>query len=168
MRVPDADVIKLMRLLTFMDMNEIRSYEVLMKTANYFPNTAQKRLAEEVTRNIHGQIGLDIALKVTQGAAPGSETVLDAQTLETISKDMSSIQLPIMEVVGNKIIDLLVKTELTLSKGDARRLIRNGGVYLNNKKIIDENAEIVDNDLIDEHLLLLSAGKKNKVLIRVT
>lgn len=166
-RVPDADVLKLMRLLTFVDMQEIRDYEELMKQPDYVPNTVQKRLAEEVTRLVHGQSGLDTALKVTMGAAPGSETVLDAEILESISKDMASATLSEEEVVGKKLIDILVQVGLQPSKSEARRLVRNGGVYVNNEKIQDENANILQNDLIDGRLLLIAAGKKNKILIRI-
>ena len=162
-RVPDADVIKLMRLLTFIDMSEIRAYESMMQQKDYVPNTVQKRLAEEITRLVHGQSGLDTALKVTKGAAPGAETILDAAILESISGDMPSFNLPQSSVVGQK----LVQVGLQASKGEARRLIRNGGVYLNNEKIGDENGNILQKDLIDGRLLLIAAGKKNKILIRI-
>ena len=66
-RVTDADVIKLMRLLTFMPLEVIRDYEQMMKNADYVPNTAQKRLAEEITRIVHGEEGLNTALRVTEG-----------------------------------------------------------------------------------------------------
>lgn len=166
-RVPDADVLKLMRLLTFIEMEEIRSYEAMMARSDYVPNTAQKRLAEEITKLVHGENGLDIALKVTQGAAPGSDTKLDADTLDAISHDMPHFQLASSDVIDQKIIDLIVRVGLQASKSDARRLIRNGGVYLNNQKIEDENASISKEQLIEGRLLLLAAGKKNKVLVQV-
>lgn len=166
-RVSDEDVITLMRLLTFMDMEEIRHYQNIMKQPGYIPNTAQKRLAEEITRIVHGQSGLDTALKVTQGAAPGSETVLDATILESLAKDMPSHSLKTGEVVNSKLIDLIVLVGLQASKGEARRLIKNGGVYINNKKIEDENAALTSEHLIDGRMLLLAVGKKNKVLIRL-
>lgn len=165
-RVADADVIKLMRLLTFMDMSEIREYEHQMLQSGYIPNTAQKRLAEEVTRIVHGEEKLKTALKVTQGAAPGAQTVLDAQILEDIAGDMPSIVLDKQDITQAKLIDLMVKIGLQPSKGEARRLIQNGGVYLNNQKVADENYICTESDLIDGRMMLLAAGKKNKVLIR--
>lgn len=166
-RVPDADVLKLMRLLTFVEMSEILHYETLMKSPEYAPNTAQKRLAEELTRMVHGEEGLAAALRATMGAAPGADTALDAAVLESISQDMPSRELSTSQVVGHKILDLMIEVGLQSSKGEARRLIRNGGVYLNNEKILDENGSIQSTDLIEGRLLLLAAGKKNKVLIRV-
>ncbi len=167
-RVADADVIKLMRLLTFIEMEEIRRYEEMMKKADYVPNTAQKRLADAVTCIVHGEEALKTALRVTLAAAPGADTVLDAEVLESISTDMPSHSLSLIDIVDKQLLDLLITVGLQTSKSEGRRLIRNGGVYLNNKKITDENRTIERGDLIDGKLLLLAAGKKNKVLIRVS
>jgi tyrosyl-tRNA synthetase len=165
-RVTDADVIRLMRMLTFVDIEEIERYEQMMKSTDYIPNTVQKRLAEEVTRIVHGEEKLQVALKVTQGASPGSDTSLDTEMLESIAADMPSLELKRDEVVGSKLIDLLVRTGLQESKGEARRLVKNGGVYVNNLKITDENVIITSEQLIENRMLLLAAGKKNKMLVR--
>lgn len=167
-RFSDADVITLMKMLTFMDMSEIRRYEEMMKNSDYVPNTAQKKLAEEVTRLVHGEEKLQVALKVTQGAAPGSTTELNAEILESLSKDMPSYSLKAQELIDQKLVDVMAVLGLQPSKGEAKRLIRNGGVSINNNKISDENAQISKDQLIDGRLLLLALGKKNKVLIRVT
>lgn len=166
-RTADADVITLMRLLTFVEMSEIREIEKQMKSPNYIPNTAQKRLAAEVTRIVHGEEGLNMALRITEGAAPGSTTNLDAASLEVLAKEMMSSSLPMPEIVDAKLIDLIVKLGLQPSKSEVRRMIRNGGVYMNNEQVKDENASIQKSDLIEGKLLLLAVGKKNKVLVRV-
>ena len=166
-RVADADVIKMMCMLTFMDMEEIKKYQSMMHLPDYSPNTAQKRLAEEVTRIVHGEEGLKVALEVTKAAAPGAKTTLNATILESISGDMPSHTLKTLDVVDTKLLDLMCNVGLQTSKGEARRLIRNGGVYLNNDKIEDENYIIKSNDLIENRLLLLAVGKKNKILIRI-
>lgn len=167
-RTADADVITLMRLLTFMDMAEIRHYEHMMKQSDYAPNTAQKRLAEEITRIVHGEAGLNIAQKVTAGAAPGATTSLDAQALEALAGDMPSHTLTKADIVNAKLIDVMVKVGMQSSKGEARKLIRNGGVYVNNTQVQDENFSFSQGQLIEDRLVLLSIGKKNKLLIRVT
>jgi tyrosyl-tRNA synthetase len=166
-RVADEDVIRLMRLLTFMDMSEIRQYEKMMLQPDYVANTAQKKLAEEVTKIVHGEEGLQTALRVTLGASPGSKTVLDLQTLENIAADMPSSALKPEEVIGQKMVDVIVKVGLQPSKGEARRLVRNGGVYMNNAKILDENCVLSQENLIEGRFLLLAVGKKNKLLIRL-
>ncbi|MES2122496.1 MAG: tyrosine--tRNA ligase [Chlamydiota bacterium] len=167
-RVPDADVIKLMRFLTFMEMKEVREYEAQMSSADYTPNTAQKRLAEELTRMIHGEEGLATALKVTEGAAPGSDAKLDAAALRAIAHDMPSAQLPKLEVVDQKYTDVAVKIGLLASKSEATRLIQNGGAYLNNRRIDDPNFRLGESELIEGEFLLFGAGKKKKVLLRVS
>ena len=167
-RVEDADVIKLLKMLTFMEMDEIHHYEKKMQESDYVPRTAQKRLAEEVTRIVHGTEALETAIRVTEGLAPGSHTKLDAQILENLSSDMPSSQLTLDQVLHSKLVDLLVNIGLQSSKSEAKRLIRNGGVYINNEKIEDENCVIDSKFLIEDKLMLLAAGKKNKMLIRIT
>lgn len=166
-RVSDEDVIKLMRFLTFMEMSEIQNIEESMKASDYVPNTAQRRLAVEVTRIVHGDEKLQLAIKATNAAAPGSKTVLDADVLENIAKDIPSITYGRDEVIGLKLVELIVKAQLAPSKGEAKRLLNNGGAYLNNEKINDENYHILEKDLIANQMILLGAGKKNKLLIRV-
>lgn len=166
-RTEDADVLTLMRMLTFMEMDEIRHYQNWMELKDYPPRAAQKKLAEEVTRIVHGQGGLDMAIALTQSIAPGAATKLDAQMLEALADNMPSYTLTKEALVGKKLTDILTEAGLQPSKGEARRLIRNGGVYLNNEKIDDENATIEAHHLIDEKLLLIATGKKNKMLLRV-
>lgn len=166
-RVADADVIKLLKMLTFMELSEIDVLEKSMSEPGYQQNSVQRRLAEEVTRIVHGEEGLQKALKVTSVAAPGANAVLDLESLEMISKDMPSYEIPFSDVVGMKLIDLMVATGLQKSKGDARKLIKNGGVYLNNISVSDENSVVAKENLIGEKLLLLAVGKKNKCIVRV-
>jgi tyrosyl-tRNA synthetase len=165
-RTADADVIQLMRLLTFMDMAEIRAYEGKMQQEGYEANSAQRRLAEEVTRIVHGEACLQQALQATQKLAPGSVALLDVATLEAaIACGVPSSTLPRQQVLGAEILDLFVWSGLTSSKGEARRLMRNGGAYLNNNKIELESLIIEEELLIDGRFLQLASGKKNKVVV---
>ncbi len=167
-RVSDEDVIKLLCLLTFLEMDEIRKIENAMSASDYIPNTAQKRLAQELTLMIHGKEGLERAIKATDAARPGSQTLLDAQVLESIASDMPSCEMELDKVEGASVIDLLCASGMVQSKGEGRRLIRAGGVSVNNVKIEDENSLVVVSQLIDGRLLLLAIGKKNKMLIKLT
>src|SRR4029079_3587801 len=166
-RMADADVIKMMRMLTFMEMDEVREYEAMMAAKDYIPNTAQKRLAEELTSIVHGKEGLETALKVTEGAAPGTETVLDPEILREIAKDMPNISLRLDEVIGQKYVDILVKIGLLSSKGEAVRLIHNGGAYLNNERVGDPGLHLSEQLLIGGEFLLFGAGKKKKMLLSI-
>ncbi|MES2273689.1 MAG: tyrosine--tRNA ligase [Chlamydiota bacterium] len=162
-RVPDADVIHLLKMLTFLDLKEIQELEKAM----HVPNQAQKRLAEEVTRFVHGKEGLVAALRVTEGIAPGSDAKLSGAVLQELASDMPNTILSLNEIIGQKYIDLALRVGLVPSKGEGIRLIKNGGAYLNNERISDPAFSISSTDLIDGAYLLLSAGKKKRMLITV-
>ncbi len=166
-RMPDADVVHMLKMLTFLDLKEIGQIEKQMKAPGYIPNTAQKRLAEEVTRIIHGEEGVEKALKATEAAAPGKEAVLDASVLQEIASDMPSVSLSLSDVLNMRYADLAVAAGLLPSKGEANRLLKNGGAYINNEQITDPNLAIQKEDLIDGQFLVVGAGKKKKVLIKV-
>lgn len=161
--IPDADVIRLLKMLTFLDLAEVRKIEAGM----HVPNSAQRRLAEEVTRFVHGEEGLQAALKVTEGIAPGSEAKLSGAVLKQLADDMPNTELSLNEVVGQKYVDLAVRVGLVPSKSEGTRLIKNGGAYLNNERVADPAMAISSADLIDGSYLLFSAGKKKRMLISV-
>lgn len=167
-RMPDADITKLMRLLTFMEMDEINAYAHQMLQPNYIPNTAQKRLAAEITRMIHGEEGLEAALKVTEAALPGSKAVLDVHVLKEIAADMPRSELPRGEVVDQKFTEIAVKIGLVASKGEATRLIQNGGAYLNEEKVEDPQLKLEAKHCIGDQFVLFGSGKKKKILIQLT
>ncbi len=166
-RIPDADVIKMMRMLTFIDLKEIREYEMEMNEQRYIPNTAQKRLAEEMTRLVHGEEGLAKALKVTESAAPGSDAELNVESFREIAKDMPSKEVSIVDIIGQKYTELAVKVGLLPSKSEAVRLIQNGGAYLNNQRIDDPNFRLSEQSLVGGEFLLLGSGRKKKILVKV-
>ena len=166
-RVSDDDVIHLMQMLTFVEIKEIEEYARALKIGELRPNTVQRRLAEEVTRIVHGQEALEVALATTTAAAPGSTTELNADMLEAAAGGMPNVKRPKSEIVGIKVIELTVAVGLRKSKGEVRRLIQSGGLYLNNARVTDVSGVVTDADLIGDKMLLLAAGMKNKVLIQV-
>jgi tyrosyl-tRNA synthetase len=148
-------------------MEEIREYERKLSDRKTPPNTAQRKLAEEMTRLMHGDDGLEIALKVTQNAAPGAEAVLDMASLEAVVADMPHASLKKEQVLGSKFTDLMVSSGFLTSKGEASRLMQNKGAYLNNVRIEDPSFAIQAEDLIGGKYLLLGSGKKKKLLLSV-
>ncbi|CAI7757416.1 unnamed protein product, partial [Closterium sp. NIES-54] len=169
---PDADVIKFLRMLTFLPMAEIDRWEAAMCQPGYEPNAAQKLLAQEVTRFVHGEEGLQEALRATQALAPGStSTRLDPATLEAIAADAPSTSLPWADVIGRTVADVAAASKLVGSKGAARRLVQQGGMYLNNEKVGGGGSEgervVGEEDLVGGSMLLLGSGKKNKMIVRV-
>lgn len=116
-KTTDADVVKFLKMLTFLSIEEIGAIERSMKEPGYQANDAQKRLAEEVTRFVHGEEGLQQALRATEGLRPGSETVLDAATLEALAGDIPSKTMPKAEVIHTCIYELLPHVCIIVSCG---------------------------------------------------
>ena len=166
-RTEDRDVITLLKRLTFLDLGYIRELEHQMQEPGYVANSVQKVLAKAVTEIVHGEDGVKKALETTEGLLPGKVVQLDAKMVEALIKEVPSAQLVKDDVYGQKLIDIVVKAGFLASKGDVRRLIRNGGVWMNNKKIDDENFSIEPHDLIEGRFLLISLGKKHKSVIEV-
>ncbi|CAN8269756.1 unnamed protein product [Cochlearia groenlandica] len=166
--VPDIDVIRFLKTLTFLSLDEVKILEDQMKEPGYVPNTAQMKLAEEVTRFVHGEEGLKEAIKATEALRPGAETKLDWNLIERISEDIPSCSLPIDKVSGVSIVDVSVSSGLFESKSAARRMLKQGGVYMNNERVDDENKKVEEEDIVEGKGLVLSSGKKNKVVVRVS
>jgi tyrosyl-tRNA synthetase len=166
-RFPDADVIVLLKLLTFLDMQEIRALEKEMQEPNYLPNKAQKILAKEVTELIHGQEGLAKALKATQVVLPGKITTPQAEEIMQMLLEVPSCQCRTIDIENKKVIDILVQVKFMSSKGDVRRLIRNKGLWLNNSLVENEEMHLMRAQLLAGRFLLFSFGKRNKAIIEV-
>jgi tyrosyl-tRNA synthetase len=167
-RTSDDDVIRLMRALTFIDLEEISAIEASLKRQDYVPNTAQKRLAEEVTRLVHGEEGLEKALLINAQAKPGTEEALfTGETVRALMGQVPSTTLPRGSVLGIKIVDILASASFMPSKAETRRLIKNGGLSLGTRKIVDEFDVVQESDLIDQKFLVFSMGKKNRSIVEV-
>ena len=166
-RVSDTDVIKLLKMLTFLDLNEIEKIEKSMQSRDYIPNTAQKVLAENVTRFIHSQEGVDLAQKVTLGVYSSSKGELSAKILEEISKDMPHSTYKLEDVLGEKFTKIATVCGIASSKSEALRLLKGGGAYVNNQKILDVNFLFSEKDIIEGKYILIGVGKKKKHLIEL-
>lgn len=166
--VADIEVVKFLKMLTFLPLSEIADIEADMAKPDSTPNSAQRRLAEEVTCFVHGEAGLSQALSATEALKPGTDTRLDAATLQAIASEAPSATLPRNEVVGRTLAEVAVAAGLQSSKGAARRLIKGGGFRVNNIKIDDEAAVVSEDDVLDGSLMLLAAGKKNKLLLQLS
>ena len=166
-KVPDKDVGQLMRLLTFMDLDEIIDYEERMASGSIAAFEAQKRLAEEVTRFVHGEEGLEAALKVTEVAAPGAEAILSVEAIEAVLNDMERVCFEKGEALGVRLSELVAKAGFMTSKSEVSRLIKGGGAYLNNQKLIDPAYSLKEDDLVGGKYCIFGAGKKRKILFVV-
>ncbi len=142
--VQDADVINCLKLLTFVPMEEIN------EMANWEGrelNEAKRRLAYEVTKLVHGEDEAE-KCKKTAEAVFGSGDVSD---------DMPTTNIP--DAVGMGLLDMLLLTKLVPSKGEARRLIQQNGLSINDEKATDPNA-VVTEDMFKDGSMIIKKGKK--------
>ncbi len=168
-RRPDEDVPELLKMFTFLPKAEID--ELVGKICrDENRGEVQEKLAWEVTALVHGRDEADFAVKASDILYGETiEGLSDAQ-LEAIFADVPSTTLERdrLESEGIEIRDLFVETELQNSRGDAKRLIRQGGAYLNNEKIEDLRYMVTAEDLASETLLVLRSGKKNYHLVKTS
>jgi tyrosyl-tRNA synthetase len=164
----DADVIKLLKTLTFLSRDEVTALETELK-ANPGARAAQKALAREMTTLVHGADALAAALKASEilfgGSLDGvSEAIFNDVVGEIPTKDLAAATLP---SPGAPIIDLIVQAGLAPSKGAARKDLEAGGIYLNNVRVPDHTRLVTTNDLLFGKHLLLRKGKKSYAVLTV-
>jgi tyrosyl-tRNA synthetase len=166
-RTADADVIPFLKVLTFLSMEEILEFE---KQVEESPErrSAQKRLAEEVTRMVHGEDGLQTAMRASGVLFGESMEGLNAEELQSIFADVPSTELSRSDIEGVEAFEIAVSSGMCSSKGEARRLVKNGGLYLNNRRVEGLDAKVLASDIIDGELVVLRSGKKRFHLIRIS
>ena len=135
-RTMDEDVIRFLKIFTFLSLDEITELEARMKAAPE-KREAQRRLAEEVTRAVHGEEGLSIAQRSSAVLFGASMEGLHADELLGVFANVASADVPLGDVQGRPVIDVAVAGGMCKSKGEARRLVQGGGFYLNNERVAD-------------------------------
>ena len=162
----DADVEKTLKIFTDLTEEEITA---LMTEHQTDPGrrTAQKRLAEEFTKLVHGKEGFDIANRATEIFFGGEINELDDTQLDSIFADVPSKELPRPRLEdGLLLVDALVEATLAKSKSEARRTIEQGGAYVNNRNVKDIDAKLGPEHLASETVMVLRTGKKKYALLR--
>jgi tyrosyl-tRNA synthetase len=165
--VPDVDVGRFLRLFTFLPIGAI---EALERAARDDPaaREAQRTLAEEATRIVHGDGGLQSALRAT-AVLFGDEpfTGLDERTLADAFAEAPAATLTRTALhSGLGILDLMVGCGAASSNGEARRLITQGGVRLNNAPVVDAARAVHPGDLLAGDIVVVRVGKKRYFLAR--
>jgi tyrosyl-tRNA synthetase len=166
-RTADADVIRFLKIFTFLTIDAIAELEQAVKEAPE-RREAQSKLAEEVTRAVHGDTGLKCALRASEVLFGGSIEGLSAADLAAIFADVPSAELARGDVVDALAIDVATAAGLCQSKGAARRLVQSGGLYLNNNRVPDIETTLKAEDLVEGGVAVLRSGKKNFHLVKIT
>lgn len=155
----DADVVRYLKMFTFLDQDEIAEYERAVAEEPH-KRAAQRRLAEEMTDLVHGVAAREAVQLASQALFGRAELAdLDEQTLRGALQETTVAELG--DDDPRTIVDLLVASGLVDSKGAARRTIKEGGAYVNNQRIESAEWEASAEDLLHGSWLVLRRGKKN-------
>ena len=157
----DRDVIPFLNYFTFLTMEEIAELE---KEVEQHPEkrTAQRRLAEEMTKLVHNEEALKQAERITEALFNGDIKALSGQEIQQGFKDVPAYT---SEELSPGLIDLLVHAGISSSKRQAREDIKNGAIYVNGERNQELTYMISPNDRIEDKFTIIRRGKKKYFLI---
>jgi len=159
----DSDVIARLKVFTFLDRARIEALEQLVATEP-FRREAQRTLAFEVTAFVHGAEATDAAIAASAALfGQGELSNLDAATLVAATAELPSAEVSVTTLVAQALVD----TGLTKGLGESRRAIAQGGVYLNNVTVTDEQADFTGAALASGHAVL-RRGKKTLAAVLIS
>jgi tyrosyl-tRNA synthetase len=166
-RLADADVGNCLRLFTDMDRGEIEALEA-RHAQEPGRREAQRRLATELTRLVHGEEGLAAAQRATEAFFGAEIRELSDAQLGEIFADVPSKELPRDRLLGDglALVDAFVESGLVKSNSEARRAITQGGAYVNNRRITSVDTRLTVESLASESVMVLRRGKKDYALLR--
>ena len=164
----DADVINYLKYFTWLGKPEIGEIEHKLEE-HPERREAQRTLAQKMTRIVHGETALAKAEQASQVLFGGEIAGLSAGDIQDIFADVPSTRVPkqAFEGEGMAVVDLLETVRMVRSKGEARRLIAGGGIYVNNVRVGDEPERVSLADAIDGQFLVLRKGKKTYHVVQV-
>ena len=166
LRSEDADVERFLKFFSLRPVDEIEAIVAAHAEAPH-KREAQRILAEELTELIHGEDGLRRAKQATDILFGSEIEGLSDKELTSIFADVPAADLDRSKLeAGYPIVDLLADSGLEKSKGDARRSLKGGGVYVNNRRVDGEELVVTPEHLASETILVLRKGKKSYLLAR--
>lgn len=168
MNTEDRDAARYLRFFTLLSQPEIEALEASLR-AHPDRREAQRALAEHVTRAMHGETGLARARKASEVLFGGDLEGLGGEDIEDIFSDVPSSEVSADRLSGEGIllVELLADSGLASSRGDARRSIEGGGIYVNNRRVKDPQASVTWTQVFEGRFLVLRKGKRRYHLVRV-
>lgn len=158
----DADVIKYLKIFTFLSREEIEALEVSVQEEPHL-RKAQKTLAEEMTRLIHGEEALETAKRITDALFSGDLKALSANEMKNAFKDVPSSELPKED---KNIVDVLVEANISSSKRQAREDVTNGAISINGEKVTDLDYVVDGKDRLEDEFAIIRRGKKKYHMVK--
>ncbi len=163
--VADSDVGRYLRLFTFLGREELDALDE-QTASRPQARAAQRRLAEELTTLVHGADETDRVIRASQALFGRAELrELDPGTLRAALAEVPSSTTSL--AAGPTIVELLVDTGLAASKGAARRTVAEGGAYVNNAKVVDEEWRPSGDDLLHGRWLVVRRGKRHTAGVEI-
>ena len=165
----DADTVKWIKIFTLLPKEEI---DGILKEQEAAPHlrVAQKRLAEEVTRFVHGEEGLKAALETTEKLFAAANALADALSVDDLEGMEGIVRFSFSKAAfeaGIDIVSFLADTTIFPSKGEAKKMLLNGGVSINRNKVTELITVINSAYLLHEKYILVQKGKKSYYLVTV-
>ncbi|WP_040229205.1 tyrosine--tRNA ligase [Bhargavaea cecembensis] len=158
----DADVIKYLKIFTFLGKDEIGELEHSVEEEPHL-RKAQKVLAEEMTRLIHGQGALDQAQRITQALFSGDLKALSASEMKDAFKDVPTYE---AAKEDKNIVDLLVEAGISSSKRQAREDVSNGAISVNGERETALDRVLGAADRLDDAFMIIRRGKKKYTMVK--
>jgi len=164
----DRDVIGYLKFFTWLDRNEILELENSVKDQPE-KREAQRRLAQEMTRTVHDETALAKAEQASRILFGEEVSGISAAEVADIFSDVPSATVAAGKFQGDgmPLVDMLTECGALKSKGEARRAIDGGGIYVNNRRVNDTSSKVALEDAIDRKLVILRRGRKNYWLVRI-
>ena len=160
LNTPDADVVDYLKRLSLRSPEEIMALEAEMQEHPEL-RSAQKALAEELTEMVHGADGLEKAVRISETLFGGDIMKLSGAEIKEGLQDAAKSEI----ADGTTVIDALVSSGVSRSKGDARKLIQQGSIQVNGQKVTDIGAVLTKAEAIDQEFSILKKGKKNYTIL---
>jgi tyrosyl-tRNA synthetase len=161
----DRDAIRYLKFFTFLTRDEIHDLE-RVSTIEPEKRHAQRRLAQEVTRHVHGEDAVREAETAAARLFGGSISRMSVSDLLQVFPNVPSTTAPFVSG-GWPIAEFLTSAGVAASKSEATRLIRGGGIYINEERITDERFRLLPERAIDGQLFVVRKGKKDNYLVRL-
>ena len=159
----DRDVIKYIKYFTFLSKEEIEALEKEVAEAPE-KRAAQKALAEEVTKLVHGEEALQQAINISKALFSGDIKQLSVEEIRQGFKDVPSFEVSSDEEL--LLVDLLVNAKISPSKRQAREDITNGAIYINGERVTDLAHTMGEADQLEGQFTVIRRGKKKYTLIK--
>ncbi|ETT82632.1 tyrosine--tRNA ligase [Viridibacillus sp. FSL R5-0477] len=158
----DSDVVKYLKIFTFLSREEIEALETAVETEPHL-RKAQKALAAEMTKLIHGEEGLEQAIRITEALFSGDLKALSVEEMKVAFSGVPSVEIAKED---QNIVDLIVEAKISSSKRQAREDVTNGAISINGEKITDLAYTVDAKDRLEDAFAIVRRGKKKYHMVQ--